>query len=151
MLTANAAYVHAKFGKFVTAKGDATGYPLANVPRLQLTGGARYTFPRSDLGEISIGGDVFYQSKVWYDDVAQDPAVFGPISSLRQKGYALVSLRLDWEGILNSALDGSIYVTNLTKTKYRTSTQTQLFDGFGYNTQFPGEPRVFGAELRYKF
>lgn len=150
-IAGSAAYVHARFGDFPTANGDATGNPLANVPEWALTGSIRYTPIDGANGAVSLGVEGYYQSKFWFDDENQDPAVDGPIDSIRQPGYGLLSLRVDWQNIMGSNVRASAYVTNLTKTEYYLGGSTLLYTGLGANAAVPGDPRVFGIEVGVDF
>ncbi|KHK89077.1 TonB-dependent receptor [Novosphingobium malaysiense] len=150
-IAGSAAYVHAKFGDFPTANGDATGNPLANVPRWALTGSIRYAPMDNENGKISLGVEGYYQSMFWFDDENQTPGVDGPIDSIRQPGYGLLSLRVDWENVMGSNIKASAFVTNLTKTEYYLGGSTLLYTGLGANAAVPGDPRVFGIELGIDF
>ena len=66
------------------------------------------------------------------------------------QGYGLLNLRADWRNILRLPFDLSMFVTNATDEVYVTK-NFGLYDVFGVNAVEYGEPRMIGAQIRYRF
>jgi len=64
--------------------------------------------------------------------------------------YGLLNLRLEWNEIMGSSFDASLFVSNATDRIYRVG-QYSSYVSDGYITSFYGEPRMFGAHLRFRF
>jgi iron complex outermembrane receptor protein len=102
-----------------------------------------YTLPLdAAIGEVGIGASYSYQSK-FFDAPAVQPLDY--IS-----GYGLVNLNLSWNGIMRSAFDASLFISNATDRTYRVG-QYSNYGSDGRVTSFYGEPRMFGVDLRYRF
>lgn len=63
--------------------------------------------------------------------------------------YDLVNFNLNWGGVGGSPLDLSFFVTNLTDEEYLTYVTGQWPQGF--ELAQVGQPRMYGARLRYNF
>jgi outer membrane receptor protein involved in Fe transport len=55
-----------------------------------------------------------------------------------------------WKGIMGSNFDADFWIKNLMDKKYAVYNSPQQLQ-FGYYTELRGEPRTFGANLRYNF
>lgn len=77
------------------------------------------------------------------------PDVVRPL--LRQESYWLLDANVGWQNIMNSNLDLSLYVKNLTDTEYKVG-GLQLYTGASdFISAAYGEPRSYGAQLRFEF
>jgi len=65
-------------------------------------------------------------------------------------GYGVANLRLDWRGIAGSGVDAGFFVTNLFNKKYYAGAFA-LNNALGFQSKWPGAPRMFGFDLRYSF
>ncbi|GIX29693.1 MAG: hypothetical protein KatS3mg124_0165 [Porticoccaceae bacterium] len=63
--------------------------------------------------------------------------------------YDLVNLNFNWRGVLGSPFDFSAFVTNLTDEEYYTYVTGNW--GTGFELAQLGQPRMWGARLRYNF
>jgi iron complex outermembrane receptor protein len=143
-------FVDAKYDKFVTGSGDFTSNKFAQIPKHSGSATMRWTLPiATDVGELVLQGNVYYQSTVWFNDVEQSLA-FGPYSSDRQKGYALVNGRLELNHVLGSSAALSIYVNNLLNKKYYAH-GVNLYQTLGLSVKTQGDPRVVGMSLKTSF
>jgi iron complex outermembrane receptor protein len=123
--------------------GDLSGlrFPFTPKNKISLTG--RYHLPiGTDWGDLSLAATWLLQSSV---DAGSDFDRSGVIG-----GYDLVNLRLDWKHAMGSALDLSLFATNAAGTVYRTRISA-LYNIFGVAGADYGEPRIFGAQLSYRF
>jgi iron complex outermembrane recepter protein len=62
----------------------------------------------------------------------------------------LVNARLDWNDILRSSFDASLFVTNATDKLYRIGQSSNYYTD-GRVASLYGEPRMYGVQLRYRF
>ena len=62
----------------------------------------------------------------------------------------LLNLNLDWGGIYGKSVDLSLFVSNATNKVYTTA-GLGLYASLGYVDRMFGEPRMYGARLRYRF
>lgn len=146
----NYAYTRPNYVNFVTGQGDFSDNEFAQVSRHQLSLFGRFELPIPErLGDLSLRGDYYYQSRIFYTDTAQGPA-FGPLDSQSQKGYGLLNLGLDWKRFMGSPVDLNIFINNATKTKYQPF-GVVLYSSIGYNSATIGDPRVIGVQATLDF
>ncbi len=65
-------------------------------------------------------------------------------------GNGITNLNLDWTAIKGSRFDAGLFVTNLFDQRYAVYVPG-LYDGLGYESEIPGEPRMFGGRVRMSF
>ena len=137
-------YLSSRYDKYTSPTlGDLSGlrFPFTPKNKVSLTG--RYHLPvPADWGDLSIAATYLLQSSV---DAGSDFDRTGVI-----EGYDLINLRLDWKQAMGSAFDLSLFVTNAADTVYRTRVSA-LYNIFGVAGADYGEPRIFGAQLSYRF
>jgi len=125
------------------AAPSLVGIPFGYLPTNKASVTTIYTLPLdAAIGEVGIGASYSYQSK-FFDAPAVQPLDY--IS-----GYGLVNLNLSWNGIMRSAFDASLFISNATDRTYRVG-QYSNYVSDGRVTSFYGEPRMFGVDLRYRF
>lgn len=141
---ASYSYNYGKYTKIDPAAAPSlVGIPFANLPMHKMSLATTYTLPLGpSVGEIAIGALYSYQSK-YFDAPAVQPQDF--ISA-----YGLLNLGLDWKNIVGSSVDASAFVTNATDKVYRVQ-QFGTYATDGRIASLYGEPRMFGAQLRYRF
>lgn len=137
-------YTDASYGVFDTPfSGNHKGDPFAYTPRNKLGATGRFQIPvDQSWGTPFFSATVYYQSRVWFSDFAD----VEPDSS--QPSYALLNLRLDWEAIYGSNLDGGIFLDNVTNQLYKVGGNPLEHLTLTNSSMF-GPPRMFGVELRY--
>jgi len=142
-LSGSAAYVHARYTKFLNGGVDISDTPYAFVPKWTLNGEATIHVPVADhIGDISAAASVRYQSKVYNSDT---PQAFGWLP-----GFTLVDLRADWRGIMGTGFEAGVFVTNLFDERYYPFANN--FTGStGFVTRSIGAPRMAGVKLGYEF
>jgi iron complex outermembrane receptor protein len=144
-ITGGVAYLKAKYDEFFarTTTGellDLSSQPFP-LPEWTFNIGLAHTVPLSD-GELR-----FNANYNWVDDVIFRPDTPN-LASVTQPAYGLLDARITWS-IDSAGLDIAVFGKNLTKEKYlnaATNLQSQ-----GYNIGFPGDPRVFGVQVRKTF
>jgi iron complex outermembrane receptor protein len=121
---------------------DLSSQPFQSVPDYQGGLSISYTLPLpSTVGEVSMRGDAFYQSEMWWDTTKAAEGV------ARQSGYSLLNLRADWKRVMGTALDFGVYATNVADKKYQVGGSVIA----GVATAVYGTPRMFGGEFTYHF
>jgi iron complex outermembrane receptor protein len=101
------------------------------------------------LGRLSVGATFTHTSKQ-YASRADDPFIgqigFNP-GLLPETN--LLNLNLNWAAVAGTPIDFSLFATNVTNKKYHVA----IFGAFGagFESIITGEPRMFGARLRYRF
>jgi len=129
-----------------TAKLPAAveGGELTFSPRHNVTAALNYQLPvPADLGDISIGVNYTYVSEQYA--TANSPS-YGELDS-----HFLVGANASWSTIAGSNFDAALFVTNLTNEEY-TAYTPGLYDTFaGLEFRTTGEPRMYGARIRYNF
>lgn len=84
-----------------------------------------------------------FSLELFPDGTPNEPGVLLP-------SFGLLNVSLDWRNFLGSDLDASLFATNLTDETYLIS-NTGVFQTIGAQAVIFGEPRMFGARLRYNF
>ena len=167
-LNAAYAYTDAKYNKFVVLSptgavlADYTKSPFAGAPAHTISASARLQLPVPESA-----GRIFAQvSGTWisstytadgnsmFNGTANtDPGDGTPPHTLRTRalidGYHTFDARLDWESVVGTKLDLSVWVRNLTDEHYFTG--GQYVQGLGFNVRNPGTPRTLGVQARYEF
>ncbi|EQA96928.1 iron complex outermembrane receptor protein [Sphingobium wenxiniae] len=152
--TLNYSFTDAKYTRYPGTTTDILGNVIPNVeapyvgtPKHQGTLGIRFLAVESDnVGNVSISGDLYRQSRVWLDDQAlQDPEQVG-----KQKAWSNLNLRLDWNNAGGTGIDAGLFARNVTKNVHLLGVGN-LINNLGVITGIYSEPRTWGIELRYKF
>jgi iron complex outermembrane receptor protein len=134
--------------------------PLAPEHKMALS--ASYTLPLDKrIGKVTVGGTFSYIGKTRVEYTSRALLLAGitildenlkPVT--RDIGVvpseSLVNLSLDWKSIGSGPVDLSLFVTNLLKKKYYTSSSGFLVST-GIGSSALSEPRMFGARLRVSF
>lgn len=148
-LSGSFSIVKPKYGYFADRSGDFTRNKFAQVPEYQYTLGANYVTPTSLGGDLRFGVDWSHQSSIKFVDTSQGP-FFGPISTQGERAYGILNMQIGWDRIADSNFDVSLQVKNALQTHYRASA-ILLYGTLGTNVATIGDPRVFSAELTYRF
>jgi iron complex outermembrane receptor protein len=68
----------------------------------------------------------------------------------RGSAISQLDLNLDWRNVGSQPIDLGFFVTNLTKQVTYTLIQP-LFNSFGFDLRYLGQPRMFGARVKVRF
>ena len=118
------------------------GGHLTFSPRHTVITGLSYQLPfPAEVGEVSLGGTYTFTS----DQFATTDGPFANLGSRR-----LVNLSAGWRAIYGSGFDASIFVTNARDEEYRTYV-SGLYTHLGAEFGTVGEPRMYGARIKYNF
>jgi iron complex outermembrane receptor protein len=144
----NVAYTDARFNKNnVTIFGVPYAFgPYPDTPKWAGSVFAQVnTALPNGMGEVSLRGDVYAQSKFYYSSVVNTltPGAVFP-------NYKLVNLRAGWSDIGGSNFSAAAFVTNLFDKAYYTG-GLALGSVLGLNTAIPGRPRMLGGEVSFRF
>jgi iron complex outermembrane receptor protein len=151
-LTGSLGYLHTELEDFTAptlpvgyvsvVPGNATGFPLNQSPKWKGSMTASYRLPLSEgIGKVTAAATYAYT-----DDYYAKSTQRAHISS-----FDTLNLNLNWEDVGGKPVDLSLFATNVTNEKYYTFA-TDLYDGvLGFVSKVQGQPRMFGARLRYRF
>jgi iron complex outermembrane receptor protein len=145
-LAAYFAYLHSKYDSFDNVLiGDATGNRFAQAPEHTARASLTYHQP------VSLGGEVrgtvsyaFQGAESFVDANLGMPNAF-------QGGYGLVDARLDWREVAHSHVDLGLFVKNLTNKVYAINILDETATPLAYASVAYGDPRTYGAQIRYRF
>lgn len=146
LLMANAAYLNATYGDYITARSatpnipvDVTGNRLNNAPKWMFNVAAQYGTEINNIGYVSGRVEFRWQDDIFYT-VFNDPAV-------GQSSYGLLNASLAWES-MDKSWKITAYGKNLTDKLYYPAKPDWSPTGVG--GALP-EPRVFGLNGSYRF
>jgi len=117
---------------------ELASFAFLGSPKYSLNAGATYT--SHVLGER---GDLVFSATYFKLSSVQFGSVMAP-------AYDRVDLHLDWNHVMGSGVDASIFATNVgNKVTVRGPNQDSV--GLGLTTVFYNEPRIIGVRLHYAF
>jgi iron complex outermembrane receptor protein len=156
-LRGSVAYTDAKYVSFPdappplegtggTASVDASGGLLPGISKWAASGGTEYrkqgTFLRKP-GEFFTGLDIYYRG-----DFSSSPT---PSQYLNIEGYSLLNLRVGFRSD-NGGWSGYLWARNLLDEQYfEQLLAAPAGNGAGHYGAVLGDPRVYGATLRFSF
>jgi iron complex outermembrane receptor protein len=121
------------------------------TPEHHVSASVRYTLPTPEqFGEIAIGAEYSYQSDVALSDESYTSGLTGNDYNAVDPAYDLVNATLTWTDMFGKPLDLTVFGTNLGDKLYR-SGSNNLSSNVGFASYFYGEPRMYGASLKYRF
>jgi iron complex outermembrane receptor protein len=145
-LGGNVAYIDAKYTQTpVDILGTKYVFgPYADTPKWTGTLFTQLTVPVPNES-LSFRADWYVQSSQVFSDNAGS---FIPDATL--PGYGIVNLHLNWQQLLGTNLGLSVWCKNLLDKEYYVGGLAQGAS-FGTNAAAIGRPRMYGADLKYKF
>lgn len=140
-------YTDAEYKEFIDPDtgADRSGQPFARTPENIYSITARYSLPVA-----AQYGDVSAEATWFHTDGYSTSDTYAPEQAI--DGYSLLNLRADWRNVMGSSFDIGLFVRNALNEEYLLpysdlwSTPT-----IGHITRAPGEPRLFGFDIRYRF
>jgi iron complex outermembrane recepter protein len=148
------------------------GAPIPNAQPHKLVFNATYTAPLPEsMGKLSFGGTLVYSSS--YRTVSDPPRLATPCPGMTVNtngnafncsasrpftygsdfgilpGSKLANLNINWENVAGMPFDAALFVTNVTNKV--TFQHVNVQAASGYLTHILGEPRMWGARLKFKF
>jgi len=132
--------------------------PFAPKNRITITG--TYTLPLDEsVGTVSIGATFTHTDKQFSSHVNDDAFAAGqlafapgvtPYNPSINPATDLLNLNLNWKGVAGSPIDLALFATNVTNQKYFVA-QKGGQGTLGAEWIVLGEPRMFGARVRFNF
>jgi iron complex outermembrane receptor protein len=119
--------------------------PYADAPRWTGTFYTELSKTLDDRGTLMLRGDVYSESEYYFSNLTgtvNPGAVIDP--------YTLVNARLTWAEVMGSRFTAALFVRNLLDRRYYAGGNAEG-SGLGLNQINPGQPRMYGAEVRVKF
>jgi len=149
-LSGNYAYMDAHYDDYVltdfVGTADLTNAPFQYAPMHQWSATARLTLPIPEAaGNLYATATYAWQDDTWAGATTTPKA--DPDAWIA--AYHTLNMSVNWDRLLGSPLDASLFVTNATNEEFRISylaTRSQGFAGAAWN-----EPRMFGLRVRYNF
>jgi len=140
----NYSYLNARYTRYISPlAGDLSGLTFPFTARNKVSLGASYGPPLAPgLGELSVSANYSFQSST------NGGPDFAPSNEMA--GYGLVNLRVEWSRVMASAFDVSLFVTNATDKVYEVK-ESGTYNANGVTGAVYGEPRIIGAQLRYRW
>lgn len=115
-------------------------------PKTKASATVKYTVPTSsNVGEVSLSGTVYHQTSVAYSD---DNINFAPAFGA---GYTIANFAINVDRVGGTPLDFSLHLKNAFDKEYVSGGGVINSGIFGFGSLYFGEPRTFGATLRYAF
>jgi iron complex outermembrane receptor protein len=102
--------------------------------------GGTFTIPTSDgIGKIDLAA--FYRYTSEYVTGGGD----GRSTPIKQ-----LDLNVNWQNVGGQPFDVSLFATNVTN-QFTRNYVLALFKSFGFDTGYLGQPRMYGARVRFRF
>ena len=145
-------YSDAHYVNFVSGSSVYNGRQFQYDPKQKVALTPAYTIPMGPgIGDLRLSGTYTYQSREQFHLLAQGAAGPNEVDPTGfQAPYGLLSLRADWQNMLGHPLTLSIFATNVTNKVYAIYHEN-TYTSLGYDASLYGEPRMFGASLRYEW
>lgn len=124
----------------------AESEPLSFAPKNKLVATLSYHLPLDpQLGDISLSATYTYTDS--YTTVSEE-LTGSPYAELDP--YELVNFNMNWNQVMGSSFDLSLFVANALDEEYITYT-TGNWTSLGFESGQVGMPRMFGTRIRYSF
>jgi iron complex outermembrane receptor protein len=137
---------------FILAAPFEPGDPEVLSPRNKVSVSATYTLPLDEsIGKISFGAIFTHRDKMlvnYIDRENPNPAI---AAFSRLPALDLLNLNINWNSVAGSPFDLSLFATNVTKEKYYVFAAGLGSPEVGFETASVGEPRMFGARVKFHF
>ena len=107
---------------------------------------AAVNLPLAEKGDLSLFVNYAYQAAQHTEAVVLPPNQPGE----KLGAFGLLNMSLDWNNVYQSGFDLGLFVTNALNKTYRISNSDIYTALLSWSTIY-GEPRMFGARLKYHF
>jgi len=109
-----------------------------------------YRLPLDEsIGRISVGATYTHTSKQFSTHASDAFASQIGFNPGLLPATNLVNVNVDWKDVGGLPVDLSLFATNVTREKYPVAASGIM--QLGYDALVLGEPRMYGARLRFKF
>ena len=137
-------YTKATYGDYFQDGINVNGQQMFYVPKSKAGGAVNYSIEMGGLGSLDLGANVSYTAE------ANSPDVTAPAPINKFDSYTLVNASIDWLNIVGQPIDLTLFATNVTDEEY-ISGGYPVYSALGFTSAIYGEPRMYGASLRYRF
>ena len=136
----------AEYITYITPAGDdLSGLAFLYTPETMFNVGLSLDIVLpSGLGTLNLFGNYSWQGDMFAGFTTVD------VPGITIPSYGLANLRLDWYEAFGSGFDLSVFLNNATDEDYRIANNA-LYDSAGYAVTQYGEPRMWGASVRFTF
>ena len=138
---------------YVIAPSFHTGDELVLSPRNKLSATPSYTLPLpSDIGSVTLAATWTFTGRQLTNYTDRTEPALAQYSYL--DATKLLNLNANWNNIMGSPVDLSLFATNVTKEQYYTFCSGlggTAPAGQGFETCQVGAPMMFGARVRYRY
>jgi iron complex outermembrane receptor protein len=139
---------------YVIASAAPVGAPLVLSPKNKYVISGNYTLPLPEhIGRVSGGLTFIHEDKELanyaYTNPANVAALGGNYGTLAARD--LLDANAAWTSIAGSTFDLSLFGTNLTNKQYVVGVAGLGSPGLGFEVETPGQPRMYGVRVRYRF
>lgn len=143
-LNGSYSYTDAKYTQVTDASAGAilAGAAFPYTPKHKVTLGANYRHDLGSAGTLALSANWAYQSRF---STAQNNLARVPYLP----AYDTLAMRAGVQGIGGSNLDLTLFMANATNNTFATGLQDLYNVGGGTVTYTYGEPRTYGAQLRF--
>jgi iron complex outermembrane receptor protein len=115
------------------------GGPLELSPKWNLNVGGTFTLPTpEEIGQVEVGAVYRYTSS------------FATSGLGRSTPVKQVDLTFDWRNVAGSPVDIALFATNVTN-QFTRGYVLPLFNSFGFDIGYLGQPRMYGARVKIRF
>lgn len=145
-------YLDAKYDTYTTNAPGTTPTPaqiysgtrLVRAPKHTLNVGAEWRLPLGVDSQLMLRADYAMLSDFFHEPGEANPIYGGASSLAGEDGYGLLDLRASVDF---GAFKVTGFVTNVLNTDYRRT----VFALGSTASDYPGQPRIFGAKVGYSF
>jgi iron complex outermembrane receptor protein len=147
-LSGGLGFLNAKYQELELHGVDLSGNQLIQAPRVSGSLALNWRFLQLDAGDLRLTLDGNWYSRQYFD--AQNT------QRVSQGAYAIANGRLSFAGKRGpmSGFDFGVWVKNLADRQYiqyAIAQRDPSEGGLGFDYGLVGEPRTFGADIRYRF
>lgn len=150
-LGANMSLLDAEYRNFISPNTEIEGSPVVDLsgnrlpraPKFAATLSAQYSVDIGNAGTLSLQGDLYHQSRVFFTAFNNVNDRFG-----QQKGYETVNARLGFTSA-DERWSVAVFGRNLTDTLYKQNVIRAL--GFFGQLDLLAPPRTYGIEVGVRF
>lgn len=122
-----------------------SGVDVADVSRSTYGATVVWQVPVAEgWGDPSLTADYYYRTR----QLGNSAIPVGPYNIV--PGFGVLNLRADWRSLGGRPIDLALFVNNATNALYKVAVSDQRASLL-YASALYGEPRLFGATLRYRF
>jgi len=141
------AYTDAKYTDPLALYGGQTFYfgPYSDTPETSYSLFVRASWDMGEKGQMALRGE-FYAQDEWYYSQTADSA--SPLTTI--PSYELINVRAEWSGLYGTNVNLAVFARNLTEEKYYAGGNSNALTG-GFNAVIPGQPRMMGLEVSYRY